>query len=78
LAHAALAVLAASLAVPLGIGLYLALFRIAGDTSEEALIAPWWSLALVPIGTLGLRLRLARYASAGSCLLARSVMRILR
>jgi putative ABC transport system permease protein len=51
-AHAALAVLASLVAVPLGIGLYLALFRIAGDASEEAVIAPWWSLALIPVGTV--------------------------
>jgi len=40
------------LAIPLGIGLYLALFGIAGDPTEEAVIAPWWSLALIPIGTV--------------------------
>ena len=51
-AHAALAVLGSLLAIPLGIGLYLALFRIAGDTTEDAVIAPWWSLALIPIGTV--------------------------
>ncbi len=51
-AHAALAALASLLAIPLGIGLYLALFRIAGDTSEDAVLAPWWSLALIPIGTV--------------------------
>lgn len=51
-AHATLAVLASLLAIPLGIGLYLALFGIAGDTSEDAVIAPWWSLALVPVGTV--------------------------
>jgi ABC-type antimicrobial peptide transport system permease subunit len=51
-AHAALALLASLLAVPLGIGLYLALFHIAGDASEDAVIAPWWSLALVPVGTV--------------------------
>jgi ABC-type antimicrobial peptide transport system permease subunit len=51
-ARAALAVLASLLAVPLGIGLYLALYRIAGDTTEDAVIAPWWPLALIPIGTL--------------------------
>ena len=28
------------------------LFRIAGDASETAVIAPWWSLALIPVGTL--------------------------
>jgi putative ABC transport system permease protein len=51
-AHAALALLASLLAIPLGIALYLALFRIAGDTSEDAVIAPWWSLALIPIGAV--------------------------
>jgi len=51
-AHAALAVLASLLAIPLGIGLYLALYQIAGDTTEDAVIAPWWSLALIPIGTV--------------------------
>jgi putative ABC transport system permease protein len=51
-AHAALAVLASLLAIPLGIGLYVALYRIAGDTTEDAVIAPWWSLALIPIGTV--------------------------
>jgi putative ABC transport system permease protein len=51
-ANAALAMVASLLAVPLGIWLYLALYRIAGDTTEDAVIAPWWSLALVPIGTV--------------------------
>lgn len=51
-AHAALAALASLLAIPLGIGLHLALFRIAGDTTEDAVIAPWWSRALVPIATV--------------------------
>jgi hypothetical protein len=34
------------------IGLYLALYGIAGDTTEDAVIAPWWALALIPIGTV--------------------------
>jgi len=51
-AHAALALMAPLLAIPFGIGLYLALFAIAGDTSEDAVIAPLWSLALIPIGTV--------------------------
>jgi ABC-type lipoprotein release transport system permease subunit len=50
--HAALAVLASLVAIPLGIGLYLALYTIASGTSEDAVIAPWWSLALIPIGTM--------------------------
>ena len=28
------------------------LFRIAGDASETAVIAPWSSLALIPVGTV--------------------------
>jgi hypothetical protein len=48
--YAALAVLASLVAVPVGVVVYLALFRIAGDASESAVIAPWWTLALVPIG----------------------------
>jgi ABC-type antimicrobial peptide transport system permease subunit len=51
-AHAALALLASLLAVPLGIGLYLALHRIAAGTTEDAVIAPWWPLALIPVGTV--------------------------
>jgi putative ABC transport system permease protein len=51
-AYAALAVLASIVAVPLGVGLYLALARIASGTTEDAVIAPLWSLALVPIGTI--------------------------
>jgi ABC-type antimicrobial peptide transport system permease subunit len=43
---------ASLLAVPFGVALYLALFAIAGDTSEDAVIAPLWSLALIPIGTV--------------------------
>jgi ABC-type antimicrobial peptide transport system permease subunit len=51
-AHAGLAAVASLLSIPLGIGLYLAMYGIAGDTTEDAVIAPWWSLALVPIGTV--------------------------
>jgi putative ABC transport system permease protein len=51
-AHAALAVVASLLAIPLGIGLYLALYGIASGTTEGAVVAPWWSLALIPIGTV--------------------------
>ena len=50
--HAALALIASLLAVPLGIGLYLTLYGIASGTTENAVVAPWWSLALIPIGTV--------------------------
>jgi putative ABC transport system permease protein len=51
-AHAALALLAALLAIPLGIGLYLALYQAASGTTTDAVIAPWSWLALIPIATL--------------------------
>ena len=51
-AHAALAAVASLLAIPLGIGLYLAMYRIAGDTTEDAVLAPWWSRALIALGTV--------------------------
>jgi ABC-type lipoprotein release transport system permease subunit len=51
-AHAALAVVASLLAIPLGIGLYLALVKAASGTTEDAVLAPWWSLALIPIGAV--------------------------
>ena len=50
--HAVLAFVASVVAIPLGIGLYLGLFRIAGDATETAVIAPWWSLALIPVATV--------------------------
>ena len=51
--HTVFAVLASLVAIPLGVGLYLALVRIASGTTEDAVIAPWWSLALIPVGTIG-------------------------
>jgi ABC-type lipoprotein release transport system permease subunit len=49
--NAVLAVLASIVAMPLGIGLYLALAKIASGTTADIVIAPWWSLALIPVGT---------------------------
>jgi ABC-type lipoprotein release transport system permease subunit len=51
-AHAAVALVASLLAVPLGVGLYLALAWITSGTTEDAVVAPWRSLALIPIGTV--------------------------
>jgi putative ABC transport system permease protein len=48
-AHAAVALLAGLLSIPLGIGLYISVYSIAGGSSEDRVIAPWWWLALVPI-----------------------------
>ena len=51
-AHAAVALVAALLSIPLGLGLYLTVYGIAGGSSEDRVIAPWWWLALVPIATV--------------------------
>jgi putative ABC transport system permease protein len=50
--HAALALIAALLSIPAGIGLYRAVYAIAGGSSADLVIARWWWLALVPIGSL--------------------------
>jgi putative ABC transport system permease protein len=51
-ANATLALVASLFAVPLGIGLYLALAWITSGTTDDAVVAPWRSLALIPIGTV--------------------------
>jgi ABC-type lipoprotein release transport system permease subunit len=51
-AHAAVALLAALVSIPVGIGLYVTVYGIAGGSADERVIAPWWWLALVPIGTV--------------------------
>ncbi len=48
-AQALLATLAALLSIPLGIGLYLALLSLTSGTVDGAVLAPWWSVALVPV-----------------------------
>jgi putative ABC transport system permease protein len=51
-AHAALALIAALLSIPAGIALYVTVYGIAGGSGDDLVIAPWWWLALVPIGTV--------------------------
>ena len=51
-AHAAVALIAAVLSIPIGIALYRAVYAIVGGDSKDLVIAPWWSLTLVPIGTV--------------------------
>jgi ABC-type lipoprotein release transport system permease subunit len=51
-AHAAVALIAALLSIPIGVALFRAVYGIAGGSSEDLVIAPWWWLTLVPIGTL--------------------------
>jgi putative ABC transport system permease protein len=51
-AHAALALVAALVSLPVGIGLYVAVYGMAGGSSDDLVIAPWWWLALVPVATV--------------------------
>ena len=51
-AHAAVALIAALLSIPIGIALFRAVYAIAGAEGDDLVIASWWSLTLVPIGTL--------------------------
>jgi putative ABC transport system permease protein len=51
-AHAALALIAALVSIPAGIGLYLTVYAVAGGERADLVLAPWWWLALVPIGTV--------------------------
>jgi putative ABC transport system permease protein len=74
-AHTALALVAALLSIPVGIGLYLALYAAANDNATDAVIAPWPWLALIPIATLllvaaavGLPARLATRMHAAEAL----------
>ena len=48
-AQALLATIAALLSIPLGIGLYLAVLSLTSGTTEGAVLAPWWHVALVPV-----------------------------
>jgi ABC-type lipoprotein release transport system permease subunit len=74
-ANAALALLAALLSIPLGIGLYLALYQATSGNMTDAVVAPWPWLALIPIATLllvvaatGLPARLATRIRAAEAL----------
>jgi putative ABC transport system permease protein len=51
-AHAALGLIAALLSIPVGIGLYLAVYALVGADADDLVLAPWWWLALVPVGAL--------------------------
>ncbi|MEV0283045.1 ABC transporter permease [Kribbella sp. NPDC050820] len=51
-AHTAVAVLAAIVSIPIGIALYVVVYAIAGGSPADRVIAPWWWLALVPVGTV--------------------------
>jgi putative ABC transport system permease protein len=51
-AHAAVALCAAVLAIPIGIALYRGVYAASGGDSGDLVIAPWWWLACVPLGML--------------------------
>jgi putative ABC transport system permease protein len=51
-AHAALALIAALVSIPAGIGLFLAVYAASGGDSADLAMAPWWWLTLVPLGTV--------------------------
>jgi putative ABC transport system permease protein len=51
-AHTAVATVAAIVSIPVGIVLYITVYGIAGGNPEDRVIAPWWWLALVPLGTI--------------------------
>ena len=51
-AHAALGLIAAVLSSPVGIGLYVAVYALVGANADDLVLAPWWWLALVPVGAL--------------------------
>jgi putative ABC transport system permease protein len=53
-AHTAVAALAALISIPIGIGLYIAVYDLAGGDSADLVIAPWWSLSLVPLAAAAL------------------------
>jgi putative ABC transport system permease protein len=49
--HAVLAIAASALSIPLGGGLFYVLYVIASGTTDDApQLAPWWWLALIPVG----------------------------
>jgi putative ABC transport system permease protein len=48
--HVLLAFLSACLSIPVGLGLYLAIYTASGaDTGPETGLAPWWAIALIPV-----------------------------
>jgi putative ABC transport system permease protein len=73
--HALLALLAGILAIPAGIGLYVAVFALAGGSSEDRVIAPGSWLILVVLGlvavtiaAVGLPARLATQVGVAQAL----------
>lgn len=47
--QALLPAVAALLSIPLGIGLYLAVLGMTSGTVTDAVLTPWWDVALVPV-----------------------------
>ncbi|HMG28514.1 MAG TPA: FtsX-like permease family protein [Jiangellaceae bacterium] len=49
--HLTVAVVAAGVSIPLGIGMYRGVYAMAGGDAADLVLAPWWWLALVPVAT---------------------------
>ncbi len=48
--HSAVALIASLISIPVGVGLYLAIYWLAsGDSGTDVVYAPWWWLIAVPI-----------------------------
>jgi ABC-type lipoprotein release transport system permease subunit len=48
--HSAIALIASLISIPVGLGLYLAIYHLAGgDSDTNVVFAPWWWLIAVPI-----------------------------
>jgi putative ABC transport system permease protein len=50
--HGLLGTIATVLGIPLGIGLFLLVYQLAGGSADEAALPPWWQLALLVPATL--------------------------
>jgi putative ABC transport system permease protein len=48
-AHTAIAFVAALVSIPLGVGLYVGVYGLAGGDRSGLVVAPWWWLGLVPV-----------------------------
>jgi putative ABC transport system permease protein len=49
--HLTVAVVAAVIAIPPGVGLYQGVYSMVGGDAADLVLAPWWWLALVPVAT---------------------------
>jgi putative ABC transport system permease protein len=52
-AHAALAMIAAVISIPLGVGLFSSVYALAGGDRKDLVVARWWWLGLLPLAAAG-------------------------